>query len=86
MSDGNRTARTSGRGQGQVARFVRERWLVILLAVLLVVFIAQNTEQASLQFFWISVNWDVWLVLLLTAAVGWVIGFLMGRNRAKRSE
>jgi uncharacterized integral membrane protein len=58
---------------------------------LLVVFMAQNTEDVTLDFLWLSFTWPVWLLSLIMAFVGAVVWFGAGvlrrhRRRVARRE
>ena len=70
--------------QDAVVAFVKERWLPIVLVILVIVFVAQNRERASIDIFWIHVNSLLWFALAVTAVVGFVIGMSVARRREKR--
>jgi uncharacterized integral membrane protein len=70
--------------QDAVVQFVKERWLPIVLIILVIVFVAQNRERASIDIFWVHVNSSLWFALAVTAIVGFVIGMTVARRREKR--
>ena len=53
----------------------------IVVAVLVVVFVAINRDQTSVSFIFFEV--PVWVGLAIAAAGGFVAGFLIGRKRYK---
>lgn len=58
---------------------------------LLIVFMVQNTEKVNLQFLFWEFNWPLWLVVLLSAAIGAFVWLGLGilrrhRRRADRRE
>jgi uncharacterized integral membrane protein len=55
-----------------------------IVLVLLVVFIAQNTEDAQLHFLFFDFTASLWLMLTITVVLSLGVGFLLGR-RARRS-
>lgn len=66
----------------------RNGWLIgggILLA-LLIIFIVQNTASVEFKFLFWSFSAPLWLVLIITALVAFVIGqfALMWRRRRRR--
>jgi uncharacterized integral membrane protein len=55
---------------------------------LLVIFMLQNREDATLSFLAWDFTWPLWLVILLSAVVGALVWFGLGvlRRRARRKE
>lgn len=80
MSD-NETTRD---GSSSVARFLKAHLATIVLVVLVAIFIAQNTRETTLDYLWLSFDVALWLVLLVTTVVGFLIGALAARRRARR--
>ncbi|MFF1903984.1 LapA family protein [Kitasatospora sp. NPDC058218] len=65
-------------------RDVRLRTIgVAVLAVLAVWFIAANTGSVSITLWVATVTLPLWAVLTVTLATGLVIGYFVGRRRAK---
>jgi uncharacterized integral membrane protein len=59
--------------------------------VLLVIFMAQNTEKVTLEFLFWDFRWPLWVVVLLSAIVGALIWLGLGvvrrhRRRVDRRE
>ena len=55
----------------------------IVVAVLVVVFVAINRDQTSVSFIFFTANVALWVALAIAAAGGFVAGFLIGRKRYK---
>ncbi|MEV0530687.1 LapA family protein [Kitasatospora sp. NPDC050463] len=65
-------------------RDVRLRTIgVAVLAVLAVWFIAANTGSVSITLWVTTVTLPLWAVLTVTLATGLVIGYFLGRRRAR---
>ncbi len=60
-------------------------WIVV--AVLLVTFILQNTEKAQVKFLFLDIESGVWFALIVALAIGGAIGYVAGRhNRSRRDH
>jgi lipopolysaccharide assembly protein A len=57
----------------------------IVIAVVCLVFVFSNTGEATLSFLWIDITAAGWIFLFLLLALGFIAGFLIGRNRYKKS-
>ncbi len=55
----------------------------IVIAVLVVVFIAINRDQTSVSFIFFTADVALWVALAIAAAGGFLAGFLIGRKRYK---
>jgi putative membrane protein len=53
----------------------------IVIAVTSLVFVFSNTERVSFKFLWLEVSASGWVFLFLLLALGFLAGFLIGRNR-----
>lgn len=53
----------------------------IVLGVLALVFILQNTDEVPIQFLFWDVRAGTWLALLITFALGLLVGWLLARTR-----
>lgn len=71
----------SGRGFTITPKMVT----IAMLAVLAVVFVAQNTEKAKLKLFFFTVTMPRWIAFVLLLLVGAVIGYVGRGIRAKRA-
>ncbi|WP_051939586.1 lipopolysaccharide assembly protein LapA domain-containing protein [Phaeacidiphilus oryzae] len=58
--------------------------IAAVIAILAIVFIAQNRERVSIDFFTASLSCPLWLLLLIMAAVGMLLayGFMRRGRRA----
>lgn len=54
-----------------------------IIAVLLIVFIAANSETVPVSLVFVSAKLPMWLVLSISAVLGVGIGMLLGSRRAK---
>jgi uncharacterized integral membrane protein len=52
---------------------------LIVLAVVLLIVILQNSEKASVHVLFWDVTWPVWLTLTVVAALGFAAGYLIGK-------
>ena len=55
----------------------------IVIAVLVVVFIAINRNPTSVSFIFFTADVALWVALAIAAAGGFIAGFLIGRKRYK---
>ncbi len=56
-------------------------WIVV--AILVVIFIAQNTEKAKIQFLFFDVSIGVWFALLIAFLLGLALGWALPKLRDK---
>ncbi|MCA1982902.1 LapA family protein [Nocardioides nematodiphilus] len=63
-----------------MSTFLRERWLAVVLAVVAIVFIAQNPDDTRISFLWIHLTWPLWLTLTVVTVIGIVIGSFINRR------
>lgn len=56
----------------------------LVLVVLLVVFVVQNTDSVTMNFLFFSWDSRLWVMLAITAVIGMLIGYLAGRRGARR--
>ncbi len=60
----------------------RTRWIVAgVIVVLLLIFVAQNSEKAHINFLFFDHDAAVWFVIVVSAVLGFVAGWLVGRSR-----
>lgn len=58
-------------------------WVGLVIAVVAVVFVVQNQGTVTVELFWMTLRSPLWLILLVVFAVGWLVGALVRRNRAR---
>lgn len=56
----------------------------ILIAVVLIVFIASNRDTVTVEFLVLDLNFPLWLTLAITAGLGFLVGMMFGGKRQKR--
>ena len=66
---------------GRARRFAVRHWLAVVLVVLAVIFVVQNTVRHEIHLFWVTVEAATWLVLTVIFLVGVVTGWLLHRRR-----
>lgn len=64
-----------------LSRISSNQWLAIALTVLAVLFIVENRNKVDIEFLLVTITSPMWLVLLITFAVGWIVGLLTRRSR-----
>ncbi|SDD40264.1 Protein of unknown function [Sanguibacter gelidistatuariae] len=72
--------------QSSLAVFLKQRWLGILIVVLVAVFVLQNTGDLRVHLFWMTLTTPTWLLLAILFFLGVVAGsFRTSRkHRAKK--
>jgi lipopolysaccharide assembly protein A len=71
-------ARPSGRRTGRIPfRY----WVIIVLAVLAAIFIAQNRDHHPIHLLSVSVESPAWLMLTVIFVAGLLVGLLLRRRR-----
>jgi uncharacterized integral membrane protein len=60
--------------------------VVGVLAVLVIVFVAENTRKVGIRFVGPKVSTPLFVALLVTLAIGIVIGWLLGRRGRQRES
>jgi uncharacterized integral membrane protein len=55
-----------------------------VIAIVLIVFIATNTDDANVTLIFFDVEWPLWLVLAVSAVLGVLVGMGIGARRTKR--
>ncbi|MBF6147346.1 hypothetical protein A5780_20440 [Nocardia sp. 852002-20019_SCH5090214] len=64
-----------------LSRISARQWVAIVLAVLTVIFVAQNHHRVDINILTVTIRSPMWLVLLIMFLVGWVAGLLTRRSR-----
>ncbi len=79
MSDDPSTESPSGRPGWLTNRAIGG----IVVAALLLLFIAVNQDATEISFIFFSANADLWVALALAGGAGFIAGFLISRKRYK---
>ena len=58
----------------------------IIVFVVLIVFVLQNSDDAKVDFLFWDATLSLWAVVLIGAALGFLVGWFLGRSRMKRRE
>lgn len=76
------------RGQGKPQRQGMGKLIALgVVAVLIVIYIVQNTEDVAVKFLFWSFTWPAWLMLILMLVIGFLVGMATSavlRRRKKR--
>ncbi len=75
------TTTSGGASVGRGRRISPKLIVALLVAVLMAIFIAQNRAAVTIQLFTINLTSPLWLILVVVAVLGALIGFLLGRRR-----
>lgn len=51
-----------------------------VIGVLLLLFVVQNTEKATINFLFFDANVSVWFVIVLSAVLGFLAGWFVARS------
>jgi uncharacterized membrane protein YciS (DUF1049 family) len=68
-------------------RFLKRKWLAIVLVVLLIVVAIQNgvnNDQATIYVLWGQLRIPTWALVVVVFVIGGVVGWVLARNRAAR--
>lgn len=68
-------------------RFLKRKWLAIVLVLLLLIVAIQNgagNDQAALFLLWGQLVIPTWALVLIVFAIGALVGWIFARNRAAR--
>jgi uncharacterized integral membrane protein len=76
---GNKSA--EARRPNRLATFLKERWLPLLILVLVVIFVATNGQKVTVHLFGAHFKARMWLLLLITAVLGFLAGWLFQNRR-----
>lgn len=75
-------------GDNAFVRFLKRRWLAIVLVILLVIVAIQNliisSDKATLYVLWAQVVIPTWALVLIVFVVGAITGWVFARNRASK--
>ena len=69
-----------------LTNFLKERWLSLLVGVVALIFILQNTKSVELKFLFWSIDWPLWIVLALLFLAGVIVGAVRTKRRLTRAD
>ena len=58
----------------------------LVIALLVIAFIAVNREQTTISFLFWDTQMALWVVLAIVAVLGFIAGFLIGRRRYQHKD
>ena len=67
-----------------VVEYAKKRWLGVLIAVLVIIFVAQNglvTGSVAVQLFFWSLVWPTWVLIAVVFFAGGLVGWLISRRK-----
>jgi uncharacterized integral membrane protein len=73
-----------GRGGAQSNRlgtFLKQRWLPLVILLLICIFIGTNGQKVTVHLFGAHFQARMWLLLLITAGLGFLAGWLFQNRR-----
>jgi uncharacterized integral membrane protein len=82
---GNTWGEKGGSNRNPVLRFLGAHWIAVVLGIIVIIFVAENRDEVSVDILFVHVRSWLWLILAVTAAIGVVIGLSFARRRAKKS-
>jgi putative membrane protein len=77
------TQSTSTKTGNPFLRFLKERWVAIILTILAIAFIVQNHRTVSIDLFWMRFAFPLWATLGVVFLVGALVSYLVGRRSRK---
>lgn len=81
------SAEGAGGRDNAFVRFLKRKWLAIVLVVLLLIVAIQNgvgDDQATIYLLWARLQLPTWLLVVAVFLIGGVVGWVFARNRAAR--
>jgi uncharacterized integral membrane protein len=63
-------------------------WLIIagITATILAIFIASNKQDTEVKFWWLDTSLPLWSVIIISVALGVIIGWSFGAWRRRRKH
>lgn len=72
---------TTAKPASRVRTFLAERWLSILLVVVVLLFVVQNRNPVDITIFAVTISSPLWLTLTITFVLGLAAGIIRTRRR-----
>jgi putative membrane protein len=83
------TAHPSDTTENGIVRYLKRKWLAILLVLLLIVVAIQNgvgDDQATIFVLWAQLTIPTWVLVVVVFLIGGIVGWVFARNRAARRD
>lgn len=64
-----------------LTRISPRQWVAIVLAILAIIFVAQNHHRVDINILTVTIRSPLWLILLIMFVVGWIVGLFTRRGR-----
>ncbi|PFG30375.1 DUF1049 domain-containing protein [Paramicrobacterium agarici] len=74
----------SKNSSGVMSFLATVNWAALVLLVLVVIFMVQNSHDANLTILWVTVRWPLWLAIGIVLVLSFAAGFLFRGRRDKR--
>lgn len=74
----------SPRQENSLVKFLKEKWLAIVLVILVVIFIAQNTSTVFINLLGWTLSSPLWVTLVIVLLIGTIVGYIIGRRKFKK--
>ncbi|MGN6428391.1 MAG: DUF1049 domain-containing protein [Leifsonia sp.] len=74
-------------GENGFVRFLKRKWLAILIVLALIVIAVQNgvsDDTATIFVLWTQLRMPTWVLVLIVFLIGAATGWIFARNRAAR--
>jgi len=78
-------SRSHGEGASSTSDLIRRFALPVVLGILAIIAIAQNTDRVHVEFLFFDFVWPLWITLLVFMAIGAALFYGFTRWRAHRS-
>ncbi len=72
--------------QPTTADHVRRFGPAVLIALVGLLFVVQNTRSVTFSFLWFEFRWPLWIMLIVFMGVGAAVAYGVARRRRTRSE
>lgn len=72
-----------------VGDFLKKRWLGVLIAVLVIIFVLQNglvTDYTTVYLYFWTLKWPNWLLITVVFFAGWLVGWLLSRRKRETKQ
>jgi uncharacterized integral membrane protein len=73
--------RAGAHQQNRLVTFLKGRWLPLLIVILVCIFIGTNAQKVTVHLFGAHFQARLWLMLLITAGLGFLAGWLFQNRR-----